>query len=237
MAGKVFAIGLQACTLLASGYEMSAAHALASFSCTEACPVITGLQDPCGDEPDWCKNNAICINDARQATFKTCVCRPGYRGDRCDEAPIYSMPLVTIWQNVFDDASVNWPMTCAGAEANGVPGSWKLTSSGEYTGALCSSNIQQIDLGNSITRFTATGTTTAVDPSQAFCTNQAESCGGITTRISDTLLSGGSLWVVEYNATGQNGAAYQMLFKFEGPDGTQTWLERGLGPDSEASTH
>ncbi|OLP96698.1 hypothetical protein AK812_SmicGene21045 [Symbiodinium microadriaticum] len=255
----VFAIGLQACALLASGYEISAAHALASLSCTEACPVITGLQDPCSDEPDWCKNNAICINDARQTTFKTCICRHGYRGDRCDEvgvnfvtdftfylwsneiyiffqSDIYSMPHVSVWQNVFDDASVNWPMACAGAEADGLPGSWKLTSSGEYTGALCSSNIQQIDLGNSITRLTATGTTTAVDPSQAFCTNQAESCGGVTTQITDTPPSSGSLWVVEYNATGQNGAAYQMLFKFEGPDGTQTWLERGLGPDSEVVT-
>ena len=98
MAGKVFAIGLQACTLLASGYEMSAAHALASFSCTEACPVITGLQDPCGDEPDWCKNNAICINDARQATFKTCVCRPGYRGDRCDEVGAVTVMDFTFYQ-------------------------------------------------------------------------------------------------------------------------------------------
>ena len=61
-----------------------------------------------------------------------------------------------------------------------------LRARASITGALCSSNIQQIDLGNSITRLTATGTTTAVDPSQAFCTNQAESCGGVTTQITDT---------------------------------------------------
>ncbi|CAE7578362.1 unnamed protein product [Symbiodinium natans] len=257
------AVSFSSCLLAAwvffpAGEGATAGHALASLSCTQACPVITGTEDPCSDE-EWCHNNGVCINDARNANFKTCVCRPGFRGDRCAEvgtagqnelsfyswaneiyiffqADIYSMPHTQVWQNVFDIANISWPLSCAGAEADGLAGSWKLTASGLWAGALCESNTQQLDQGNSITRYTATGTMTAVDPSQAFCANQAESCGGVTTTVSLQDVAAGDLLVVEYNATGQNGAAYQMLFKLQGPDSTYAWLERGLGPASEVVT-